>query len=262
MDILILGKQRYYRLLVPEGYNIYDIAAEVNKIWPGQDQNFLDRCKDKRFMREFGIEADSLEGYLYPDTYFVRRFDTVDILIREMVAHFKREWKSEYEQRAIDMGYTRHQIITIASIAEKEAGLIDEKSLVAAVIYNRLKLKMPLCMDPTVIYGLLPGFNGSLTRSDLTTYTPYNTYKIRGLPPGPICNPGKYAIRAALWPAQANYLYFVSKNDGSHFFSSKYADHLGAVKFYQHGGFEEEQGATAQQGASVEKGSSAGKKGR
>jgi len=244
MDILVEGRQRYCRLLVPPGYNIWDVAAEIDKIWPGKAQHFLELCRDPRFIRSLSIDADSLEGYLFPDTYFVRRFDTVEMVARQMVGNFNRAWTPEFEQRAAALGYTRHQIVTIASIVEKETGLADEKPLVAAVIYNRLKLKMPLCMDPTVIYGMMPAFNGNLTRTNLITHTPYNTYQIRGLPPGPICNPGKFALRAALWPAQVNYLYFVSKGDGSHYFSSKYAEHLEAVRKYQHGGFEESQGRT------------------
>jgi len=262
IDILVEGRQRYCRLLVPPGSNIWDIALEIDKIWPGKSQHFLDLCRDPKFIRSLAINADSLEGYLYPETYFVRRFDTVEMLVRQMVGNFNRAWTPEFEQRAIELGYTRHQTITIASIVEKESGRFSEKPLVAQVIYNRLKLKMPLCMDPTVIYGMMPNFNGNLTRTNLRTHTPYNTYQIRSLPPGPICNPGKYAIRAALWPANVNYLYFVSKGDGSHFFSSKYIDHLEAVKKYQHGGFEEEQGGTVEPGAGVEPGGTLEKKGQ
>ena len=246
LDVLVKGRQRYYRLLVAEGLNMWDIAGEVDKIWPGQGERFLSLCRSHPFMHTLGIEADSLEGYLFPETYFVRRFDTVELLIGQMVRNFNHAWKPEYQQRAIDLGYSRREILTIASIIEKEAGLAGEKPLVAAVIYNRMKKEMPLCMDPTVIYGMMPDFDGNLKRSNLVAYTPYNTYQVRGLPPGPICNPGEQAIRAALWPAQVNYLYFVAKNDGSHFFSFNYADHLEAVRLYQHGG-----GAGAQEGATI-----------
>ena len=245
LKILTEGRQKYYRFLAPDGFNIWDISKEVDKMWPGSGPRFLLLCKDKTFINSLGVSADSLEGYLYPDTYFLRRFDTLEILLKRMIGKFNRSWTPEYEQRAIELGYTRHQIITIASIIEKEAGRRDEKPVVAAVIYNRLKKKMPLCMDPTVIYGLLPNFNGNLTKSELAGYNPYNTYQVSGLPPGPICNPGDRAIRAALWPEKADYLYFVSKGDGSHFFSTRYADHAQAVNLYQRQPLSPEPGETS-----------------
>lgn len=244
LKILVAGQQKYYRFLVPEGYNIWEIGGEVEKRWPGQGPRFLLMCKDKVFIDSLGVGADSLEGYLYPDTYFIRRFDNLESLVKRMAEHSNRAWTPEYERRAAEQGYTRHQVITIASIIEKEAGRRDEKPMVSAVVHNRLKKKMPLCMDPTVIYGLLPNFSGNLTKRNLAEHTPYNTYQIQGLPPGPICNPGDRAIRAALWPADVNYLYFVSKGDGSHFFSSRYADHMEAVNLYQRQPVELEPGGT------------------
>jgi len=249
LKILVSGKQRYYHLVIPEGYNKWDIAHEVDVMWPGKGENFLALCSDQAFISKLGLNVKDLEGYLYPDTYFVRKFDTPEKLIQRMVDNFNDSWKPEYEQKAIDLKLTRNDVITIASIVEKEAGLHEEKPMVAAVIYNRLKLKMPLCMDPTVIYGMMPQFNGNITRTDLATYTPYNTYKIKGLPPSPICNPGKNAIKAALWPAKVNYLYFVARGDGSHVFSTNYADHVKAVSEYQK--FRAEQELELQQAASV-----------
>jgi len=248
LDIIVKGRQKTYRLLIPAGYNIFDIAREIEKIWPGQGQNFLYLCKDPDFIRSLGMRESSLEGYLYPDTYLARRYDSLQVLIKQMVDNFNKSWKPEYEQRAIDLGYTRHQIITIASIIEKEAGKVDEKPVVGGVIYNRLKKGMGLYMDPTVIYGLMPDFNGNLVRSDLKKHTPYNTYQIIGLPPGPISSPGDAAIRGALWPEKVDYLFFVSKGDGSHFFSSKYEDHLKAINLYQHGGTGAVQGEMVEMG--------------
>lgn len=236
LQSLVLGRQKYYKLKVLEGHNLYQIAEQIdlNRIWSAE--HFLALGKDQIFLRQLGIPADSLEGYLSPDTYQFHRFDSEESIIKTMSRHFEESWKPEYEERAKELGLSRHQIITIASIIEKETGLRAERPLVSAVIYNRLKKNMNLYMDPTVIYGLLPNFDGNLTKSDLDQWTPYNTYKNFGLPPGPICNPGDAAIRAALWPGDVPYLYFVSKGDGSHYFSSFYQDHLKAVELYQHQG--------------------------
>jgi len=236
LQTMVSGRQKYYRLKVIPGSNIWQIAQDINlnRIWSGE--RFLSLCRDQIFIRQMGIPADSLEGYLSPDTYQFNRFDREEYIIQTMVRKFEERWKPEYEKRAQELKMTRHQIITIASIIEKETSLKEERPLVSAVIYNRLKKNMALFMDPTVIYGLMPNFDGNLTKSDLEHWTPYNTYKNRGLPPGPICNPGEDSIRAALWQANVDYLYFVSKGDGSHYFSSRYADHLKAVAQYQRGG--------------------------
>ncbi len=233
LSTLVLGKQKYYKLPLIPGFNIWQVAAQLNLnlIWSGS--RFLSLCRDPVFIAKLGIPADSLEGYLYPDTYQFRRFDSEEFIIRAMVRRFEEQWKPEYEKRAQELSLSRHQVITMASIIEKEAGLREERPLVSAVIYNRLRKKMGLFMDPTVIYGLMPNFDGNLTKSDLAQWTPYNTYKIQGLPPGPICSPSDSSIRAALWPADVSYLYFVAKGDGSHNFSSRYEDHLKAVAEYQ-----------------------------
>ncbi len=254
LQSLILGRQKYYKLKAVEGFNIWQIAEQIdlNRIW--SPQHFLALCQDPVFIRQLGIPADSLEGYLFPDTYQFLRFDREELIIKTMVRRFEESWTPEFEGRARELGMSRHQIVTIASIIEKETGFGDERSLVSAVIYNRLKKNMGLYMDPTVIYGLMPNFDGNLTRSDLEKWTPYNTYKNLGLPPGPICNPGDDSLRAALWPASVPYLYFVAKGDGSHFFSSHYADHLKAVEQFQRPGQppEPESGGTAAPGPNPE----------
>lgn len=149
-----------------------------------------------------------------------------------MVRRFRQKVTSTMMQRAGELGFTFEEILILASIIEKEGGLNEEKSLVAAVFHNRLKKGMRLQSDPTVIYGI-ENFNGNLTKKHLKKVTRYNTYRIKGLPPGPICNPGVDSIMAALYPAQANYLFFVSKNDGSHHFSADLANHNKAVIKYQ-----------------------------
>ena len=233
LEALVKGRQMYYKLVVPEGYNIWQIAELLDRSGIWSAEKFLSLVKDKVFIGSLGLELDSLEGYLYPEGYFIKRYETEKDIIKMMVNRFKERWKTEYEERAKELGLTEREVIILASIIEKETGRRDEKPLVSAVLHNRLKKKMPLCMDPTVIYGLMPGFSGNLTKSDLQTFTPYNTYLNSGLPPGPICNPGEDSIRSALYPAEVNYLYFVSKGDGSHYFSSNYSEHLKAVETYQ-----------------------------
>jgi UPF0755 protein len=137
-------------------------------------------------------------------------------------------------EQSKEIGLSLHEVVTLASLIEKETGIEAERPLVSAVFHNRLRAKIPLQSDPTVIYGL-KSFSGSLTRKDLQSRSPYNTYRIRGLPPGPICNPGLASLRAALYPARVPYLYFVSKNDGSHLFSMRLGEHNQAVKIYQSG---------------------------
>jgi len=149
-----------------------------------------------------------------------------------MTEQFRKSVEPLAGQRKEDNGLTPHEIVTLASIIEKETGLEAERPLVSAVFHNRLKLKMPLQSDPTVIYGL-KDFNGNLTRKDLYAASPYNTYRIPALPPGPICNPGLSSLRAALHPASVPFLYFVSKNDGTHHFSESLESHSQAVKTYQ-----------------------------
>ncbi|MDP2973069.1 MAG: endolytic transglycosylase MltG, partial [Deltaproteobacteria bacterium] len=174
----------------------------------------------------------TLEGYLFPDTYhFIKEMEPEEV-IRMMVHQFRKIFGPDLIEKASQMGITPREAVTLASIIEKEASLSEEKPLVSAVFHNRLKRRIPLQSDPTVIYGI-SNFDGNLTKEHLLTPTPYNTYLILGLPPTPICNPGKESIIAALHPASAPYLYFVSKNDGSHHFSESFEEHQRAVGKYQ-----------------------------
>ena len=174
---------------------------------------------------------EHLEGYLFPETYTLIRQETDEAsVLRQMVAQFEREWATIRPAEPGPM--TRHQLVTLASIVEKETGVAEERPLIARVFLNRLQRNMRLQSDPTVIYGI-PDFTGNLTRAHLRQATPYNTYVIPALPPGPICNPGRAALEAVLRPADANALYFVSKNDGTHVFSTNLADHNRAVRTYQ-----------------------------
>ncbi|WP_339133791.1 MAG: endolytic transglycosylase MltG [Candidatus Electrothrix sp. GW3-4] len=225
---------------VPEGKRMTEIAAifaEDN--WVDQEI-FLQLCQDAAFLKELGIQAGSLEGYLFPETYTLVRGEMNEKkLIRMMVQRFWAVWdevaattKGGRNKTGSKKKYSRHQLLTLASIVEKETGSAGERDVIAGVFYNRLKKGMRLQSDPTTIYGI-KDFNGNLTRADLQRRTPYNTYVISGLPAGPICNPGAAAIKAVLSPAKVSYLYFVSRNDGSHHFSRTLKEHNRAVYTFQ-----------------------------
>lgn len=217
---------------IPEGYTIREIAQELEmqKLMPAQA--FLSAAADPALRVDAEIRAPSLEGYLFPSTYYVTRRTTPMELVQRMLRQFQESTRHLDWSRAAERKLTRHQIVTLASIIEKETSRDDERALVAAVFANRLQRRMPLQSDPTVIYAL-PDFEGNLHHRDLAVKSPYNTYRVAGLPPGPIANPGLASLEAALHPAEANYLYFVSRNDGTHFFSSTLAEHQKAVARYQ-----------------------------
>ncbi len=220
-------------LTIPEGANIYQIADIIAKQGCGSKERFLALVKEPQFIEGFGFNFDSLEGYLFPDTYNCSRGQDEKNIIKAMVGRFKEVFSEIGSQRAEGApSLSAHEIVTLASIVEKETAVAEERPLIARVFLNRLKRGMRLQSDPTVIYGLA-NFDGNLTRRDLKEATPYNTYVIKGLPPGPIGNPGREAIEAVLNPADEKYLYFVSKNDGTHHFSKTLKDHNRAVVKYQ-----------------------------
>ncbi|MCK9230705.1 MAG: endolytic transglycosylase MltG [Syntrophales bacterium] len=226
------GEVKVYRVSVPEGFSMYQVAERFSAEGLADVDVFLRHLHDGELLSSLGIEGASAEGYLFPDTYHVTRAKDEEAIIRFMVRRFREEVSPDLVREAETLGLTLNELVTLASIIEKEAGCEDEKSLVSAVFHNRLKKGMRLQSDPTVIYGV-EGFEGRIRKTDLERETPYNTYRIRGLPPGPICNPGASSILAALNPAPVDYLYFVSRNDGSHQFSSNLSDHNAAVIKYQ-----------------------------
>jgi UPF0755 protein len=179
-----------------------------------------------------GIEAASLEGYLFPETYRFTPGIAETELIRMMVQQLLQRLDKQLLGAAQKQDLDRHQLLTLASIIEKETGLADEMPVISSVFHNRLQRNMPLQTDPTVIYGIAD-FDGNLTRNHLTTPTPYNTYRFRGLPPGPIASPGLAALQAAARPAETDYLYFVSRGDGRHVFSRTLREHNQAVRRFQ-----------------------------
>lgn len=232
LSILAEGRVKLHRLVIPEGVTVQDIADLVESSGLSDRKNFMDAANDKTFIRELGIKQDSLEGYLFPETYSFPKNTPPKKIIKTMVSDLFNVLSQEFMDRADKLGLSLNEVLTLASIIEKETGQADERPIISSVFHNRLKLGMRLETDPTVIYGI-KGFDGNLTRRDLEAPTPYNTYVIKGLPPGPIANPGLLAIKAALYPASTNYLYFVSRNDSTHYFSSNYQEHLAAVRKYQ-----------------------------
>ncbi len=232
LDIMVKGAVNLHKLTVPEGYNIYQIAELVEIAKFGTKADFIKAATDASLVSKNGIEAETFEGYLFPDTYFFpREADTVQI-ISAMMHRFRTVFTPEWIARSKDLGFTVHQIVTLASIIEKETGASFERPIISSVFHNRLKKKMRLESDPTVIYGI-NNFDGNLTRKHLITRTPYNTYKIKGLPAGPIANPGRAALEAALYPEKTVFIYFVSKKDSTHHFSTSLKEHNRAVRKYQ-----------------------------
>jgi UPF0755 protein len=229
---LVRGDVIKYEVMVPPGANLYDVAELLEKKKLAKAEAFLAAASSPAVLRRLEIPGESAEGYLFPDSYIFVKPVTPEEILEFMVRQFHRKIPPDAEQRAKEAGLSLHQVVTIASIIEKETRLEEEKPIVSAVIRRRLALDMPLQMDPTVIYAV-KRFDGTVTRKDLRTAGPYNTYLNRGLPPGPIANPGLAALDAALNPSKTEYLYFVSRNDGSHTFSRTLAEHNRAVEQFR-----------------------------
>lgn len=233
LDLLAKGSTLRHHVTVPEGMAAEQIAAIFEKDGWIRRERFLALVADASFIQQLGVDVSHLEGYLFPETYtLVRQETNEEMVIRMMVDRFRQVWK-ELEIPASTQ-LNQHQLLTLASVVEKETGVAAERPLIARVFYNRLARKMRLQSDPTVIYGIRD-FNGNLTKADLKQETPYNTYVIPALPPGPICSPGRASLEAVLRPVDSDALYFVSKNDGTHIFSSNLTDHNRAVQLYQRG---------------------------
>jgi UPF0755 protein len=235
-DVLIMlmrGRVIEYTITIPEGLNVYQVADLLAQKGFADKGAFLALVCDRELIDSFGIDAPTLEGYLFPDTYRVDRSMKEKEIVTMMVDRFFVVFDEEKAKVTAAPAMTDRELLILASLVEKETSAPDERPLVAAVFVNRLKKEMKLDSCATVIYGIWDRFDGNLTERDLATPTPYNTYLNPGLPPGPICNPGRASIAAALSPADVDYLYFVSKNDGTSYFSSTLAEHNRAVYEYQ-----------------------------
>jgi UPF0755 protein len=226
---LVEGKIIESDITIVEGDSLSEIAKklEENKIMTIEKFESLSRNRD--FLKSLNIDAPSLEGYLFPETYRIPKGSKPEAVLSLMVNMLRKHFDEPLINRLRDLNMSENQLLTIASIIEKEAVVDEERPLIAAVFYNRLKKGMPLQADPTAIYGV-KSYRNKITRSDLRSRTHYNTYVIKGLPPGPICSVGIKSIRAALFPADVPYLYFVSNRDGTHYFSKTLDEHIKAIK--------------------------------
>ncbi|MEQ1722438.1 MAG: endolytic transglycosylase MltG [Pseudobdellovibrio sp.] len=236
MNVLVSGKSIARNITIAEGLNIFDIAEILEKNGIGTKEEFFKLVNDRLFIKSLlGEDLKSLEGYLFPETYKVTKFEGQRSVLTQMVNRFLTVWK-ELEPQAKQKGWTRNQVVTFASIVEKETGASFERPVVSSVFHNRIEKKMRFQTDPTILYGLAlkqGKMPKNITKNDLLTPAPYNSYTNVGLPPTPISNPGKAALLATLQPAQTKYLFFVSQNNGTHVFSETIEQHNKAVQNYQ-----------------------------
>lgn len=235
LDALKAGRIIEYQVVLPEGHTIQRAAELMEEAGLVGRHQFLALANDPEYVRGLGLDADTLEGYLFPATYYFPKGISADGIIKRLVSKYREVMNGDLKARAAEIGMTEHEAVTLASLIEREAMLDSERLLISAVFHNRLRRGMLLQCDPTVIYALQRKgkWGGNITRSDLRMKDPYNTYVHPGLPPGPIANPGKPSIISALYPADVDYIFFVSKGDGTHFFSSNLSEHNRAVRQYQ-----------------------------
>jgi len=231
---IVRGDVFFYELAIPEGSNVFDIAASVGQLGFLKSSDFLREARDPTLIRDLAPEAPTLEGYLFPSTYRITRRTSVHDICQMMTDLFRKQWRQLQGQ---NQGGAVNRVVTLASLVEKETAMPPERAMVASVFANRLRLNMPLDCDPTTIYAAMleQRYRGAIYRSDLQSANQYNTYQHTGLPPGPIANPGIASIKAALAPAATDYLYFVAKADGSggHQFSKTIEEHGRAVQGYR-----------------------------
>jgi UPF0755 protein len=236
LERLVAGAVKTHAVPFPEGLRLDEIAVRLEAAGVVDAEALLARARDAEFARAQGVLADTLEGYLYPETYRFPRGAAPDDVLRTMLQEFERRLSDADRAAVGPSGLTLHQVVTLASIVEKETSQPAERPLVAAVMRNRIARSMRLQSDPTVIYGVLQvrgGFDGNLRKRDLLADSPYNSYTRTGLPPTPIAAPSRASISAALNPADTRALFFVARGDGTSQFSESLADHNRAVLRYQ-----------------------------
>lgn len=228
------GKVNFRKVTIPAGYTADQIGRLLDMEGIVSAEDFRAAVRDTGLISSLNLDdVSTLEGFLYPDTYYFLKSESPEKIVRRMVERFREVFTPQLRERAAEFNMTVEEVVTLASMVEKEAAIKREKPIIAAVFFNRLKRNMPLQSDPTVIYALGKKFKGNLRKRHLRIKSPYNTYRIRGLPPGPICNPDIESIKAVLYPADIDYLYFVAKNDGTHYFSRTLREHNRAVYRYQ-----------------------------
>ncbi|MFC2171088.1 endolytic transglycosylase MltG [Acidobacteriota bacterium] len=232
---ILKGEVELVAVLVREGADRWEVADALRVAGITGHKDFLEIVRDTSFINDIDPKAPDLEGYLFPDTYYLSPHTDARTIVRIMTQRFKTKFKPEWAAEAESKGMTVREIVVLASIIEKETGDPSERSIISSVFHNRLNRRIQLASDPTIIYSLKlkGGFDGNLKRHHLKDPSPYNSYIQAGLPPGPIANPGTDSIRAALFPADTKYLYFVSMNNGKHKFSTNLKDHNAAVRKYQ-----------------------------
>jgi len=232
---LIKGEIKLHPVTIPEGLTLKETAELLSQKYGMNKKQLLHHAKNTQLIDSLDSEAQDLEGYLYPETYHISKNTTEEELIKNMVNQFKITFDHPWRNRAREMGMKIREVVTLASLIEEETSIPEEKPLVSSVFHNRLKQGMKLDCDPTIIYALKKKgeYQGRLRTKDLKLDSPYNTYLHSGLPPGPISNPGRESLKSALSPSDTDYLYFVSKNDGTHKFSSSFKEHQKAVIKYQ-----------------------------
>lgn len=232
---IVRGEMVLRRATIKEGARAIEMGPIFEAAGITTAADFSAALLDRELLQQLGVPAQSFEGYLFPETYQFPRNTPAKKVIAAMKGQFDAQWSPEWEGRLKVLGRSKHEAVTLASIVEKESGNVEEQPKIAGVFLNRLQLGMRLQADPTVIYGI-ENFNGNITKEDLQRPTPYNTYLIPGLPPGPISSPGRSALNATLFPEQSQYLYFVGNGKGRHVFSETLFDHNNAVNEFQRGG--------------------------
>jgi UPF0755 protein len=235
IDLLARGEVYTRRLTFPEGLTIREMADIFEARGFGSRASFIEAAANNALIKDVDPDARDLEGYLFPETYALPRQIPAARVVAMMVDRFRATYTDEWRRRVEVDGLTTRNIVTLASLVEKETAQAEERPIVAGVYRNRLKIGMPLQADPTVVYAMQKAgtYNGNIRRDDLSLDSPYNTYRYPGLPPGPIASPGAAALAAAVQPADVRYLYFVSRNDGSHVFSETLAEHNRNVREFQ-----------------------------